>query len=149
MDEEQRERYRARCHVLHQRFGYELLDEPSVIERMLSRTNRGFSDSYTTQLVLREEYQTVYGLYDHDNDESRPLAAVAMLSKESVCTGDPLEEMIRRYRLHRINEKFGLSLTQFLELPRERVQFLFELCAQEATKPDPALDALAKELSKQ
>ena len=149
MDEELRERLRARSHVLHYRFGYEFLEQPGVVERMLAKTNKGFGDSYTTQLTLREEYQTVYGIYDHDNDNSRPLAAVAMLPKENVYTNDPLDEMLERYRLHRINEKFGLSLTEFLDLPRERVQRIFEICAKESAKSDPMMDKLAKELAKQ
>lgn len=134
--------------MLQQRFGFKRLKLPTVTDAFLQKTRRGFADSYAQQLAFAEEYQTQYGLYDHDNDNSRPLAVIALLPKEDGLRNDKLKQLIKRYRLHRINEKFNLSLEDFLQLPKNYIELLFEVCTEEANQRSPDLDKLADELKK-
>lgn len=77
-------------------------------------------DSSTTVLALREVYETQYGIFNHDAPnvaKEAPLALVAMHRKEDAYSYSMERHYLWRFRLHKIPEKWGLSLNQWLELP--------------------------------
>lgn len=79
------------------------------------------------QLVKLHHYETQFGIFDHDQgvEKDDPLALVRMHDAEQ--TNGRLFERIRQHHERKIYPQFGLSLTEFLALPREVVERLLEL----------------------
>ena len=104
-------------------------------------------DSIQAQIVLRDAYDTSYGIYDHSaQNPNRPMALVGMHPAENTTYHSRLYNTIRRYKTYDIKTAFGLSLVEFLELPREISSFLLNLQAEskqsENSKQQRALDEL-------
>jgi hypothetical protein len=137
--------------VLYGTFGLDRVKDklPSPVDVLLTRIPGGLDDSISAKLVLQEEYETMYGIYNHDDPyNQRPLALVGMQPKEDVSRYSKLYRTIRRYSFHEIHSKFGLSLTEFLDLPHDIVELLFEISAEQAQKQQPSIDKTLKDLEK-
>ncbi len=137
--------------MLFPKFGHSQFGLPSPVDRLFEIIPGGLDDSYQTQLVLREMYETQYGIFNHDdpiNERERPLSIVALHPKENWTKWSRLYRTIRRYDFHDIKGKFGLSLTEFLELPREIVELLFEISAERANRDQPQIDKAIRELER-
>lgn len=92
------------------------------------------------QILLREAYDIAYEIYDHRNGSpNRPLALVAHHPKEDYGRHSLLYRTIERYRKYEIYKHYGLSLVEFLELPRDIVEFMFETLSEEAKREAPRL----------
>lgn len=111
-------------------------DLPGPIEDILNNTE-GSLDSITTQLLLGESYETLYGIMDHNDPnvyKDRPLAAVAFHDKEDYTTHSRLYNTIRRFYRQKMGDFTRMNIVQFLNLPREMVEFLFAFAAEETKK---------------
>lgn len=115
---------------------------------MLQKTPAGLEDSISLKLVLQEEYETIYGICNHDDVNKNPLALVSMHPKENVASRSKLYNTIRRYDFHEIYQKFGVSLPEFLGLPHEYVELLFQMSAEKAKEKQPGIDKVLKDLEK-
>lgn len=106
-------------------------------------------DSYSVQLVLRESYEMMYRIFNHDGLEAkgRPLALVAMHPKEDATTFSRLHRTIQRYEKQGIKDMFGLSLTDFLNLPRDYVELLFRLAVEKMQAENPKIEQVARQLN--
>lgn len=105
--------------------------------------------STDTQLLLRDRYETVYGIYNHEDPYgNRSLPLVGMHWAEDTVTGCSLYEMIDMYVNHDIMKHFGLSLTDFLDLPTYVVTHLFETAAKLQKSPNRAVQDLLNEMNK-
>lgn len=81
--------------------------------------------SDSAQVMLSMAYETTYGLYDHYNvSDNNPLASVAMHPAEDYSELSGLYRAIERYERQGVNNRFGLSLTEYLELPRDTIAML-------------------------
>lgn len=75
------------------------------------------------QLLRLHHYETRFGIHDHDTDTSQdPLALIAMRPAE--VTGQLWLERTKEYEERKIKDRYGLSLNEFLEYPREMVNHL-------------------------
>lgn len=90
-------------------------------------------DGFETQIVLREFYEELSGIANL-NDPKRPLALVG----ESPVDGNhllwPLYNRIREFKLYEIHKHYGLSLTEFMELPRDIVEMILGDQREEAER---------------
>lgn len=88
-----------------------------------------FDDAIQAQIVLREAYETVYRLYDHDGvGYDNPLALVLMHEKEDTSTYSRLYGELRRYAIEEdILGIWGLSFTELLNLPKDIVDEIYRL----------------------
>lgn len=92
-------------------------------------------DPIQARIVLRDAYETSYGIYNHDTeDPSRPMALVALHPAENVTAHSRLYNTIRRYKMYDVKTHFGYNLSEFLELPREFTKFIFDVLAEEMSK---------------
>lgn len=84
------------------------------------------------QMLLRDAYDQAFGVFDHlqqrineqstsDPTNKRPLSSVAYHYPEDT-EGVTITATVRTFAQLRIYERFGLSLTEFLELPHEYTQ---------------------------
>lgn len=76
------------------------------------------------RIVLTELYETRYKIHDHHHDRSRPLASVAMFPSENVVENGMLYDTLEEFGGKNYREIWGLSLAEYLRLPRYMVQML-------------------------
>lgn len=103
-------------------------------------------DSISAQLVLGEIYDTEYEICDHDEPGRSPLSLVGFQTKENYADYGPLHHMVYRYRFYDVYKHFGLSLTDFLELPREYTELIFDVISHENQKSSKDVDDVMKDI---
>lgn len=102
-------------------------------------------DSITAQLLLREAYEITYGIFDHSTSE-HPWDLVLNRKQETVGAYSALSRTLRAYRLKDVKGRFGLSITEFLDLPRETVNEIFQICDEVAEVESKAYSSVERDL---
>lgn len=141
-------------HVLYREFG-RILDPSSPpfknpVEEF-AKVRRAAIDSITLQMALREQYETIYEIYNHNASDVAMLALVEMHKKERVLPYCRYDYVVRMYVLYEIKDTFGMSLEEFFDQPRHRVEHLFAVSAERKLRRDKvstSLEAQLKTLSK-
>lgn len=90
--------------------------------------------------MTRYAYDTAFGIYDHEASE---LSLIALHQKENVVEGCTLHRRLRAFRAMRVGSHYNMSLSEFMELPREWVEFILKDCEQvesSRTVKNPLLD---------
>ncbi len=105
-------------------------------------------DSITLQMVLQEHYETYYSIYNHDVGYVPPLSLVTMQTKERVAPYSRYRRVVENYILYGIRELFGYTLSEFLDLPRSRIDLLFEIAGERKRHRDHKEDQLARQTAK-
>ena len=83
--------------------------------------------STDSRLWLLQHYETTYGIFDHDNDpEPESMALVRMHSAEDPITGFGLRERMRQFEERNVYSVFGVSWSEFKELPTYECMLLLE-----------------------
>lgn len=90
--------------------------------------------SVETQIITRDSYDLTYGIFDHENDLSRPLALVGTQPKEDINEYGALYRVVYQYNTYEISKNWGYTLTEFLELPREFVRLIFRISAENSAR---------------
>jgi len=88
---------------------------------------------FDLDIIIREMYLDKYGISNLD-DPSRPLALVAMNQKEDYGNGNYLYERFDQFKIYDINKHYGLSVTEFLDLPRDIVENILTVLRDEQQK---------------
>lgn len=100
-------------------------------------------NSSDLQILMRDVYETTYGIWDHGQDSDEDLLSL-VAHRPAEDTGPEvglLYERIRHYDEREIYKHFGLDLVQFLELPTDIVTYLLELgLKKQATNHNVAKD---------
>jgi hypothetical protein len=105
---------------------------PGEFEKILR--SKGKFDPHTTRLMLMEAYDIDYGIANHELEMYQgPLNLVKMYPKEDPVSYSRRYETIRRYHIYRIQDHFGFNLKEFLDQPREYVDFMLRLGGEYAT----------------
>lgn len=116
------------------------------MEELLEKVTGGL-DSISAKLILQETYETMYKIFDHEKfSAARPLALVAMQPKENTAEYSKLYRTVYRYQNHQIKDLFGLNLVEFLQLPRELVELMFEISSNAAKREGPQVDKALRQL---
>lgn len=109
--------------------------------------NNPVMDNVTAQLVLNEAYDIGFGIFNHDHDSLwNPLSMVAVHEAEDVESYSRQEHLIRRFLMSKIHKQTGLSLTQFLELPRDMVSTVLDISREVKQDDDEYTQELLDEL---
>lgn len=93
----------------------------------------GFANSVDRQLLLDEAYSEVYSL-NTGIDRNHPFATSLWRESEEINLRSPLYQRLRRFREYRVYELWNISLENFLDLPRETVEYILDECAKELAK---------------
>lgn len=92
-------------------------------------------NSVDATLVLRDMYDTKYGLYDHASaGNARPLASVEMRPSIDATHTELLETAVKSYVSNNIRTTYGLSLLEFLDLPQEVIKVLLKVVGEKTVK---------------
>ena len=76
---------------------------------------------------LLEQYETRYGVFDHDASKD-PLALVYFNESESAVIGSLLQRRMTQYREREVKDIFGLSWSEFLARPHFEVELMLDEC---------------------
>lgn len=87
--------------------------------------------SSKAQLLTIEKYHEDFGIADYSTDEAnaRPLMHVAMHPAEDPITGSSFYETCKRFSDLDLGAVWHMSLNEFLELPHDTCDMLFEITA--------------------
>lgn len=113
-------------------FGLDRVGLKGQLETLLENSRK--VDSITAQLILRDAYDVDYGIFDHVNDRSRPLALVARHVKEDYCEYGGLYRAIYQYNVNEVGKRWNMSVVEFLNLPREFHRLILRICAEDANR---------------
>lgn len=141
-------------HILYREFGRTLSpNHPSFKNPVaeFAKVRKAAIDSITLTIALREQYETAFDIYDHNRSDASLLALVEMHQKERILPYGRYDYLVRMYTLYEIGETFRLSLNEFLDLPRHRVEHLLSVSAERKLKRDKitaGVEAQLKQLQK-
>lgn len=85
-------------------------------------------DSISAQMLLREAYEQAYEIWEAQANPDHPWNLVLSRAKEDYHTYDQVPTVIEKFHLNKVYTHFGISLTEFLNLPKEIVNDLFATC---------------------
>ncbi len=103
-------------------------------------------DSIDAQIVMRDLYEKEFGIYDHAKiNRNRPLASVAFHPAENINDYSLLEESMRTYISKGIKDKFGLSYTEFLELPLDIIEIMIRIGDEDLAKRSAELTEIERQ----
>lgn len=83
----------------------------------------------SSEVVMRDLYETKFGIYNHlnKNIKKRPMASVGYNESENINIGSNFEESIVTYVVKNINKLYGLTILEFLDLPRYVIEMLVKI----------------------
>ena len=98
------------------------------------------------QILLLDTYVTTFGICDHGLMADRPLALVAMHWEEDNSNSSSLYERIQQFEDRQVYKRFGLSLTEFLELPRDVCIKILDVSTKKQKDENNVTDAVTRGL---
>lgn len=109
-------------------FGVDKAEDRRWFTELAANTKK--VDSFTAELLLRERYETYYGIFNHDDESAgklRPLALAALHPKEDSFRYSLRHRLMWRFRDYEIGKHWNLSYKEFMELPWEETQAIFQI----------------------
>ena len=89
---------------------------------------------------MNDFYESHFGIHNHlQRDPNRPMASVGMFQNEANGYNSRLYALFKKYHEARILKYFGLNLLEFINNPREQIEWMFKL-AEEFIKQDLKTD---------
>lgn len=105
--------------------------------------------STDAQLLMMEQYETLFGICDHTIERvDHPFAVVEMHPAEDNFEYSLLRERMEQFAFHRVNEAFGLSWLEYLQLPCYEAAEIMQIAALKRTKDEKTQSDLFKDLGK-
>ena len=98
--------------------------------------------SVAAQIITHECYDDYFGVYAGSSQGQGPFALVAMHEPEDLAAVDPFDVYFERYLVANVLKFTGLSLNDFLKLPRDRAEAILKRCEVVSTKEDNEVDKL-------
>lgn len=99
---------------------------------------------YDARIVMQDQYEQRYGIFNHRASKDRPLASVAMHPCEDSLQNSLLYEACEEYASLNYRETWGLSLTEFLNQPRYVVEMMKAITTDVIKKKALAVDEFNK-----
>lgn len=130
--------------MVYSRFGLSKIHQRTEIDEILKSAKK--VDSISAQILLREAYEISYEIFDHNQDYTHPWALVQTREKENYFDYGTLHRTIYSYRLREINKRFDLSITEFLDLPREIVELLIKVSDEELARDSKSYNEIKDQL---
>lgn len=94
-----------------------------------------------------EAYDTAYGIANYDNRDVTGLDYVKMYPAEQVSPDSLLYDAIRKFGKRNIAKTFGLSLNEFMELPRDIAEHIMDVALEISKEKNNALQDLEDEMN--
>lgn len=82
-------------------------------------------------LVMNDVYDTQFGFHNQmTKDTSRPMSSVAIFPNETNGYNSNMYALFEKYHESKVLKYFGLNLLEFINNPREQIEWMFKLCEQ-------------------
>lgn len=133
--------------MVNANFGYGELEQHTDIDALLETASQ--IDSLSAQILLREAYETSYAIANHRSEYNHPWGLVLAREKEDYDRYGTLYRSIHLFRLNDVAKRFGLNLTEYLNLPREIVELIQHICEQEDAADGANFDSLKKQFDQE
>jgi hypothetical protein len=105
--------------------------------------------STDAQLLMLEQYETLFGIYDHTkNDPDHPFAVLELHPAEDNYTHGLLRERMVQFAFHKVNEAFSLSWFEFLQLPCYDAAEIMEIASLKRARDEKTAENLVNQLPK-
>lgn len=101
----------------------EKMEPIGMIRQLLATFNT--LDSIDTAHLMRDRYETYFGIHNHDIDDGNPLALVSYRDAEDNSKSSRLYGRITEFAKKKIGKHWNMSLTEFMSLPRDVVEHIF------------------------
>lgn len=103
-----------------------------------------YLNGFDRAMLLRQEYEKTFQIFDHDHNDTDPpgYALVAMNTSEDMDEHGQLNNAIRRYHVNQVYKEFGLSLVEFLSLPMDKVDFIYQVLSETRERAKQAAEAI-------
>lgn len=134
--------------MLFPSFGQEIATDLVPVKQLMAalrQTDKKTLTSLESQILLRELYDNAFQIAKHD-DPRRPMSLVAMYPKEMVGPYSREYRLYRRFAALRIGELFNISIEQFLQQPRERVELMFQIAEDKSVVEERTNDRINRSL---
>lgn len=131
------------------RFGGHLIGEPGPLDRTGEELTGPERNGFKLEMLYRLNYDTMYGIFDHDNpvlEAQHPLALVSMHEKEKVEPHSSLYRMQARFIDYKVAQYTGMGFSEFILQPRDVVENWLALCQKAELSGKGASDRAAREL---
>lgn len=95
--------------------------------------------STDAQLLMLEQYETLFGIYDHNKkrpDHEDPFAVVALHPAEDSFSYSLLRERMEQFAHHDVAKAFGCSWNEFLLMPAPDAEEILEISARRKARED-------------
>lgn len=128
--------------MLFPSFGQEIAQDLAPIKQLMGALRQADKKTLTSiesQILLRELYDTNFKIAYH-NDPLKPLSLVEVQAKELIGPYSREYRTYSRFAALKVAELFNISIHEFLQLPRERVEMMFQI-AEERSKVEDANNA--------
>jgi len=133
-------------HVMHPRFGKKQLrraqeggNPPSNLDELFDECEG--LDHLTIRQLLTEAYDEDFDICQYGSS-GHGLDYIKLHPAEEVCSRSLLYDTIRKFGRRKIASVFGVSLTEFLELPRDICDHMFEVSMEIEADKQTAIDEL-------
>lgn len=90
-------------------------------------------------------YETHFGIFDHTDpvkSKENPLALVTLHECEENSTSSNIQELINIFVTKEIYKNLGITLTEFLAMPREFVNQIIQLLTEKLSKENNVVQSL-------
>lgn len=107
--------------------------------------------STSAQIILRQKYETAFGIYDHAGpDGEHPLALVMHNWSEDNVSYGRLRERLEAFAEHSVGKWFSISFKEFIDMPTYVCDMMLEIAENmqnrlESTMSNEELRRIAKE----
>lgn len=85
---------------------------------------------------MRERYETVFGIHNHDAPNVHPLALMTLHAAEDSTTGGAFERRLKDYMAFDVLKYTGLSIKELMDYPRDKVETIMATCRQRQARAD-------------
>ena len=106
------------------------MDAYAELQKLVDKSHGVGLSGWDIQVLLREHYTDTYRIADLD-DKSKPLGLVAVSATEGNRILDRMHHRIRNFKRYEVGKHYNMSLTEFLELPRDIVETILSELEQE------------------
>lgn len=91
--------------------------------------------------MLQEQYETMFGIYDHTQPHADPLALVMLHPAENVSSGGAIELRMEQFVEADVYKYTGVTMLDFFNSPREYCDLMIKV-AKKRQKAE--IDAMTK-----
>lgn len=116
-------------HVLYPLFGVDIQHIDWLVD-FAFKTRGSKLTGYQLQMLLLENYTERYAMMDSARLSS-PLGVYSVNNKEGLRELWPLSRRLSDYRLYKVGKEWGITLTEFLSLPREQTTYILDTLKKE------------------